>query len=170
MAKYSTGDSQTEDSSCQICGTEEGKLVKAQLEGTVLTVCTDCEPSAEHRDDITHEPEESTEPPQSTGDSISKESERYRPVNSDPYTNPDWIEDVEYGNTRTPYLVSDYDSILQEALQSHDITPETVTEEVGVPTDSVNSLLDNNATSDGVGKKEIEAIEEMLDIELIDQV
>lgn len=173
MAKYSTGDSQdsqSEDESCQICGKEDGKLVTAKLEGTILTVCKECEPDAEHRDDITHEPTESNSPPQTTTDSISKESERFRPTNSDPHTNPDWIEEVEYGNTRTPYLISDYDRILQDALESADMTPEAIHEEVGVPVDSIESLLNNAAMSDEVGRKEIEAVEEVLDIELIDNV
>ena len=142
MAKYSTGDSQDsspDETSCQICGTESGKLVTAKIEGTILTVCRDCEPDAEHRDDITHKPQESS-PAETTSDSISKESERYRPTNSDPHTNPDWIEEVEYGNTKTPYLNSNYDTTLQNALDTQDSTVEEIHDETGVPIELKTSL------------------------------
>lgn len=169
MAKYSTNssDSSEPDDSCQICGTEEGKLVTAKLEGTILTVCKDCEPDAEHRDDVTHQ---KTKTDSKVPESSTADYDKYRPENSEPNTNPDWIEEVEYGNTKTPYLVSGYDEILENALEEQNISPEDISEETGVPTESVESLLEHNAMSDEIGRQEIEAVEEIVDIELIDKV
>ena len=170
MAKYSVNSSQSDDEeSCQICGEEDGKLTTAKMEGTILTVCKDCEPASEHREDVT--PEESNNTTTSSDNKpVEQKIAENKPKHSDPYTNPDWIDEVEYGNARTPYLVSDYDEKLQNVLDTKELTKSDINDEIGVPTESVQSLLDHNATQDNVGRKEIEAIEAMLDIELIDQV
>ena len=167
MAKYSTGDSgRTPDDSCQICGTSEGKLTTAKLEGATLTVCKDCEPEDTHRDDPS---------PDKTKTGSKSPTKSSTSTNTTPgYTisqpNPDWVDGVSYGNTETPYLVRKYGDVFGTAVEDSEFSLNDLAEETGIPIESLEALRDGNATSEGVGRKEIEVVEELLGIELIEEV
>lgn len=163
MAKYSTGDSTpSEDDSCQLCGATDKPITTAEVEGATISVCKDCEPDEAHRDDKVHSN-------QNTRDNTESDN-KPKMGNTQGYTlsqpNPDWVGDVSYGNASTPYMQNDYAETFKNALNEHEITTEQLSQETGVPIESLQALENGNAIDYGVGAKEIEAVETVLDIEL----
>lgn len=163
MAKYSTGDSNSsEDDSCQLCGETDAPLTTADIEGATVSVCKDCEPDDAHRDDKVNSKQTSRD--DSTQDNKPKMGNTPGYTLSQP--NPDWVGDVSYGNTATPYMKTNYTEIFEQALDDHEITKEQLSEVTEVPIESIEALENGNAVDHGVGEKEIEAIETVLEITL----
>lgn len=174
MAKYSTGESTSVDNSCQLCGTTEGQLTTAKVEGAVITVCRDCEPDEAHREDHKSETESPTKKTTPTKDkkknTKTKQEEPEKVGYTISKTDAKWVENTNYGNTDTPYMQKHYATKIEHALDEQDLTLERIAEETNAPLEDLEALANGNALDAGVGKNVIESLERALDIELIESV
>lgn len=175
MTKYSTGssgedpDPNDEGANCSLCG-DSDNLTTGTVAGAEVVLCKDCagenstdnEPDRDQgnqQDDVTSSNSANSDQDQSTGGYT--------------ITNPDssWVEEKRpnYGNADTPYLHTDYSSVIDDVMNETDVTVEDISESTGVEKDRVQAVVDGRAVTEDIGANEIEAIERYLDIEIVDQ-
>ena len=160
MDKYSTGSSSSDGgTTCELCGAESGSLERTRVAGAMLDVCGSCASHGER----------------SGGGESTKQRERSQEsTQAAARTTPMWDGDTEhwerdgtnYDDDPLPYLVAGYGELLTEARQSAGLQREELAEEVGIREQDLLSIEQGRATQTGVGGGVIEALEEVLDIEL----
>lgn len=161
MAKYSTNSSGGGGDSdvCALCGEENSSTRRVKLEGAEVFACRDCKPSDE--DDIVDQDDgnQRDSSPPGSGDT---------PGYTISQTDSSWAEEnpPEYGNTETPYLVNNYADDVTVAREEQGLSTGELAEQAEVPEDAVISLEKGDAISDDVGKAIVEAIEDVLGIEI----
>lgn len=170
MTKYSTGssndpDPEKESASCTMCGSTDN-LRKGELAGAKVVLCSSCSESDTSQD-------ESTEDTESESDSVSYDSEDNDEPTGYTITNPDssWVKDdrPDYGNTNTPYLEPNYSEKVSSRLADSDYTKKDLSEVTGVPEEAVEEVLSGNAIGSGVSQEAIEAIQNCLDVDIIEE-
>ncbi|MFB6196331.1 MAG: transcriptional regulator [Haloplanus sp.] len=176
MAKYSTGSGGggNDGDACELCGRETSNLERANVAGANLLVCSDCTPHGEtsggrgasgsgsgggSRTDA-DEPNRRKRAAQNTAriyDAAQGNTKRWEE------------EGTDYESDRLPYLVSDYGDRVETARQDAGLTVEELAADVDADEDDVLALEQGRAARAGVGGSVVRAVEERLDITLVDE-
>ena len=167
MAKYSTGGSSGsgDGDACELCGTESESLREANVAGAQLQVCPDCAP----HDDNAHKDEKK----RTGGDDGDRTREAVRNAAK---ANPTWNDDSEhweeegtnYDDDQLPYLVSGYGEVLQSARQAAGLQRTELAEELDADESHLLAIEQGRATQAGVGGSLVRAIEQRLDVTLVE--
>lgn len=176
MAKYSTGSGGGGGSgdACELCGREDTKLSQANVAGANLLVCSDCAPhddNAKRRSSggggggggqgrDADEPSRKKRAAQNVAramDASSGDSSRWE------------REGTDYEKDRLPYLVKGYGEVVTEARQSEELTVDELAAELGVDDTHLHAVEEGRAARAGVGGSTIRALEQRLDVTLIDE-
>lgn len=174
MAKYSTGSGGGGDAgdACELCGKETGDLRRANVAGADLLVCGSCAPHGRQRGGS------SQRSGAADGDDSGFEGNRkkraaqrtaklYDRQKGDP---EHWErEGTNYEKDRLPYLVSGYGAIVEEARQAEGLQVAELAAELDVDEDSILAVEQGRASRAGVGGSVVRALEERLDVELVDE-
>jgi len=164
MAKYSTGGGLDSGDSCELCGASDVETQSVNIAGAQIQVCGDC---AQHDDTAK----------QDQTDSDRAESERKRTAAQNTArmfgtTRGDsehWESGADYEDDQLPYLVSDYDDQLTEARQQAGYQLGELADELDLEEGELLALEQGRAIQAGVGGSVVTAVEEFLDIELVDE-
>lgn len=171
MTKYSTGSSDEpnpsdESASCSLCGSTDN-LTTDEIAGAEVVVCSSCASEDSVTDQQSDEGNEERRS-ESFGSEDDEGSSGYT------ITDPDssWVEEdrPDYGNARTPYMVSDYAERLNDSLRSKDMSLGELSEETGVKIESVEAVSEGEALSEDITAEEISVIAEHLNVELVEDV
>jgi ribosome-binding protein aMBF1 (putative translation factor) len=182
MAKYSTGGSGGggDGDACELCGESSDRLREAEVAGAQLLVCPDCAP----HDDAAKRgggggsggggggsggggggsgggrtQDDHSGPPTGGGgtselwDSDTSEWEQ---------------EGTDYESDPLPYLVTDYGGAVTEARQEEGLQIDELAEDLGVPEDDLLAVEQGRAARAGIGGSLVEALEERLDVDLVE--
>ena len=165
MAKYSTGDGGGgAGDACELCGAAGVDLQLATVAGAELQVCSDCATHGETTG-------------QSGGDDSSRDetnrSKRaaqnaariHDAASNDP---SHWESGADYDDDQLPYLVSDYGEQLTTARQDAGLQIGELAEELDLREADVLAIEQGRATQAGVGGSTVEALEEFLDVALVE--
>ncbi len=165
MAKYSTGGGLDSGDSCELCGASDVETQSVNIAGAQIKVCGDC---AQHDDTAK----------QDQTDSDRAESERRRTAAQNTARmfgaaggdSTHWEEGgADYEDDQLPYLVSDYDDQLTEARQQAGYQLGELADELETDEGELLALEQGRAIQAGVGGSVVAAVEEFLDIELVDE-
>ncbi|AUV82302.1 transcriptional regulator [Salinigranum rubrum] len=177
MAKYSTGSGGGGDAgdACELCGKETGDLRRANVAGADLLVCGSCAPHGDQRgggggrdrsgsgdgsDDSGFEGNRKKRAAQ-------RAAKMYDKQKGDP---THWEkEGTNYEKDRLPYLVSGYGDIAEEARQAEGLQLEELATELDVDEADLLAVEQGRASRAGVGGSVIRALENRLDVRLIDE-
>jgi ribosome-binding protein aMBF1 (putative translation factor) len=173
MAKYSTGGSSSSGGgdACELCGAETDSLREANVAGAQLLVCRDCAP---HDDAATTASR--TGGGQDQGDDEQEVDRTRRAVQNTAKASDVWDGDsshweeegTDYDDDPLPYLVSGYDEALTEARQDAGLQREELAGELDVEESTLLAIEQGRATQAGVPGSVVEALEERLDVELVE--
>ncbi|MFB6302063.1 MAG: multiprotein-bridging factor 1 family protein [Haloferacaceae archaeon] len=172
MAKYSTGSGGGGDDgeSCELCGRETANLRRANVAGADLLVCSDCAPHDDSADrGGTGSPDRGDD---SSGDDRGRRAAQntarmYDAAGGD---STHWEEEgTDYEADRLPYLVSDYGDLVEEARRGAGLTVDELAEAVDADEDDVLAVEQGRAARAGVGGSTVRALEERLDITLVEE-
>ena len=191
MTKYSTGSGGGggDGDACELCGRETSNLQRANVAGAELLVCSNCRPHDDARkgsgggrsgsggrDSSGGGASGSGGGAPSSGGSGStsrkKEVARKQAKVYDAATGDSrhWEEEgTNYETDRLPYLVSGYDETVQTARQEAGLTVEELAERLGIDEDDLLAVEQGRAATAGVGGSVVRAIEEELDVEVVDE-
>ena len=165
MAKYSTGGSSDSGGggACELCGKTSDSLTEANVAGARLQVCSGC---VSHNDNAqtTDEGAEENERKRRAAQNTAKASGVY----DDDSTH--WEEDgTNYDDDPLPYLVGDYGDRLEAARQEAGLRREELADELDVSETDLLAVEQSRANQAGVGGGLIRALEERLDVALVDE-
>ena len=191
MTKYSTGSGGGggDGDACELCGRETSNLQRANVAGAELLVCSNCRPHDDARKGSGGGRSGSGGrgssgggasgsgggAPSSGGSgstSRKKEVARKQAKVYDAATGDSrhWEEEgTNYETDRLPYLVSGYDETVQTARQEAGLTVEELAERLGIDEDDLLAVEQGRAATAGVGGSVVRAIEEELDVEVVDE-
>lgn len=163
MAKYSTGSTESSSSgSCELCGASDAELRTANVAGAQLEVCKDC---AHHDDTST-----------SSDDEDGRENRKKRAAqnvaklhDAAKRDSSHWESGADYDDDQLPYLVADYDERITAARQDAGYQLEELADELDIDDSDLLALEQGRATQAGVGGSVVEATQEFLDIELVEE-
>jgi ribosome-binding protein aMBF1 (putative translation factor) len=165
MAKYSTGSGgDSAGGSCELCGSDGGDLQTANVAGATLQVCDSCA-----RD---HGENERT----TGGDSSRDERNRKRKAAQNAAKMQDaqqadtshWEDGADYDDDQLPYLVSKYGERVTEARQDEGLQTGELAEELDLDEADILAVEQGRATQANVGGSTIKALEQYLDIDLVE--
>jgi len=172
MAKYSTGGGGGggDGDSCELCGRSTGTLRRANVAGAELLVCSDCAPHDDSR-------KRSSDSSDSGSDGHGGETPRRKRAAQQQARMYDqtkgdashWEEGTDYEEDRLPYLVTGYGERAESARQDAGLTVEELAAELDVAESDVEAIEQGRATRAGVGGSVVRALEERLDVELVDE-
>jgi ribosome-binding protein aMBF1 (putative translation factor) len=173
MAKYSTGTGGGggDGDSCELCGKETGKLRTANVAGAQLLVCADCAP----HDDNAHKDRKKRESgEQRANETVSRKkraaqqaAKLYDAQKGDAKR---WEEEgTSYEEDRLPYLVKNYGEKVAAARQDAGLQLSDLAAELDVPESDLLAVEQGRATQAGVGGSLVRALEERLDVDLVDE-
>lgn len=177
MAKYSTGGSGGggDGDACELCGESSDRLREAQVAGAQLLVCKSCAPhdDAERRGGGGGGGSDSG----SGSGQGSRDGRDSGPPHGTEGTSELWDGDsshwesdgTDYESDPLPYLVTDYGSAATEARQDEGLQVEELAAELGVPEDDLLAIEQGRAARAGVGGSLMEALEERLDADLVEE-
>ena len=164
MAKYSTGGlGGTSSGACELCGTEDASLETATVAGATLEVCSEC---AKHGEGGSKKSKDSTE----RGENRQKKAAQNVAKLADAQSaNTDWEDGADYDDDQLPYLVSGYGDLVENARQDVGLQIEELAGEIDVSVEDIEAVEQGRAARANVGGSVIEALEERLDIEIVDE-
>lgn len=172
MAKYSTGSGGGGDSgdACELCGKETGDLRRANVAGADLLVCGSCAPHGDQRgggrsgdaggDDSAFEGNRKKRAAQRAAKLYDKQkgdSKRWE------------REGTNYEKDRLPYLVSGYGGLVEEARQAEGLQLAELATELDVDESDLLAVEQGRASRAGVGGSVVRALEQRLDVRLVDE-
>ncbi len=187
MAKYSTGSGGGggDGGACELCGRESSNLQRANVAGAQLLVCSNCRPHDDARKGRGGSgsrggggsgggsPGGSSGGPSGGGaanrkkEVARKQAKVYDAATGD---STRWEkEGTDYEKDRLPYLVSGYDDRAVEARREAGLTVEELAVELEVDEDDLLAVEQGRAARAGVGGSVVRAIEDRLDVELVDE-
>lgn len=178
MAKYSTGGGGRGDDggSCELCGRETSDLRRANVAGADLQVCSNCAPHGESsgrgggggsgdggdsnrgvdRSDVDR------------GKRAARNAARMYDASRGDSTH--WErEGTDYEEDRLPYLVSEYGDRLERARRDAGLSVEELATDVDADREAVLAIEGGRAARADVGGSTVRAIEERLDVELVEE-
>jgi len=169
MAKYSTGGGSSGDSeTCELCGAD-ADLRTAKVAGATLQVCPDC--AAQH--DESPSPGGSSDGSSGSdrdGDSGRRAAQNTARIHDAAAGNSDhWEDGADYDDDQLPYLVTGYGSVVTEARQDAGLQTAELAEALDADESDVIAVEQGRATKAGVGGSLIEALEDELGIDLVDE-
>jgi ribosome-binding protein aMBF1 (putative translation factor) len=163
MAKYSTGGLGGDSSgACELCGAEGRSLETATVAGAELEVCSECR---KHGDRDGSEPEKRRR----DRERRQKAARNVARLEDAQAADTDWEEGAGYEEDPLPYLVDGYGSVLEAARQEAGLQTDELADEIGADEDDVVAVEQGRAARAGVGGSLIEALEELLDVELAER-
>ncbi|USZ67768.1 multiprotein-bridging factor 1 family protein [Halorussus salilacus] len=164
MAKYSTGGSSGSSGggACELCGKSSDSLTEANVAGAQLQVCSEC---ASHNDNA------------ATDDATAEERERKRRaaqntakasgVYNDDSTH--WEEEgTNYDDDPLPYLVADYGETVERARQAEGLQRDELAEDLDVDENDLLAVEQGRANQANVGGSVVRALEDRLDVTLVE--
>ncbi|WP_460920760.1 helix-turn-helix domain-containing protein [Salinarchaeum chitinilyticum] len=177
MAKYSTGGSggSGDGDACELCGAETDSLREATVAGAQLLVCRDCAP---HDDAAKTQSRSSSGGQEDSGGGQDTETDRKRKAaqNAAKASNvwdgdsSHWEEEgTDYDDDPLPYLVAGYGETLTEARQDAGLQREELAEEMEIDESVLLAIEQGRATQAGVPGSIVRALEQRLDVELIEE-
>ncbi|MEF8780748.1 MAG: multiprotein-bridging factor 1 family protein [Haloferacaceae archaeon] len=173
MAKYSTGGGGGggDGDACELCGRETGDLRPANVAGAELLVCRDCEPHGSNRNQAEKQRERGgsrdDEEPSRKKRAAQRAAKMYDAGKGD---SKHWEEHgTDYESDRLPYLVSDYGERAERARQDAGLRIEELAGELDVEEDDLLAIEQGRAARANVGGSVVRALEERLDVELVDE-
>ena len=173
MAKYSTGGGGGggDGDACELCGRETGKLRHANVAGAELLVCRDCEPHGSNRKQSEkkrdRESSRDDDEPSRKKRAAQQAAKMYDAGKGD---SSHWEkEGTDYESDRLPYLVSDYGDLAERARQDAGLRIEELAAELDVDENDLLAIEQGRAARANVGGSVVRAVEERLDIELVDE-
>jgi transcriptional regulator, XRE family len=168
MAKYSTGrgGGGAAASACELCGTDDVRLRAAEIAGAKLMVCASCAP---HDDRATPSGGAG-----GTGGGGSRRKQIARQqakmIDRSKADADRWVrEGTNYETDALPYLVDGYGEALQAARTAAELSVAELAALAAVDAATVQSVEAGRAISDEVGGSAIRALEEALDVRLVDE-
>jgi ribosome-binding protein aMBF1 (putative translation factor) len=179
MAKYSTGSGGGGDAgdACELCGQETGDLRRANVAGADLLVCGSCAPH-DDRNRGGGRRGGSGSGASSGGDGSVYEGNRkkraaqraaklYDKQKGDP---SHWEQEgTNYEKDRLPYLISGYGGIVEEARQAEGLRLDELATDLDVEEADLLAVEQGRASRAGVGGSVIRALEQRLDVQLVDE-
>jgi ribosome-binding protein aMBF1 (putative translation factor) len=161
MAKYSTGGGGGgAGGSCELCGASDVSLRTVNVAGAKLEVCAEC---AEHDDTATRTDDDRT---RERRERAAENTARvYDASRNDP---SHWEEGADYEDDRLPYLVDGYGDRFTRARQAAGLQLDELAAELGVDETDLLALEQARAAQAGVGGSVVAAVEEFLDVELVE--
>ncbi|MFB6090699.1 MAG: multiprotein-bridging factor 1 family protein [Halobellus sp.] len=177
MPKYSTGGGGGggDGDSCELCGRDTGSLRRANVAGAELLVCGDCAPHDDSRKQTGGSGSGSGGGGGSGGDPGASRQKRAAQRQARMYDrakgdSSHWEESgTDYEGDRLPYLVSGYGERVEAARQEAGLTTEELAAELDADEADVVAVEQGRATRAGVGGSLVRALEERLDVELVDE-
>ncbi|MFB6251303.1 MAG: multiprotein-bridging factor 1 family protein [Halobellus sp.] len=176
MPKYSTGGSGGggDGDSCELCGRSTGNLRRANVAGAELLVCGDCAPHDDSRKNTRGSGSGSgTDSGAGSGENSRRKRAAQKQARMYDQTRGDsshWEEGgTDYEGDPLPYLVSSYGDRVESARQDAGLTTEELAEEFDAEEADVVAVEQGRATRAGVGGSLVRALEERLDVELVDE-
>ncbi|AUX08459.1 putative transcription factor, MBF1 like protein [Halalkaliarchaeum desulfuricum] len=173
MAKYSTGGGGGggDGDACELCGRETGNLRPANVAGAELLVCRDCEPHGSNQTQSEKKRDrESTrddDEPSRKKRAAQQAAKMYDAGKGD---SSHWEkEGTDYESDRLPYLVSEYGERAERARQDAGLRIEELAAELDVDEDDLLAIEQGRAARANVGGSVVRAVEERLDVELVDE-
>jgi ribosome-binding protein aMBF1 (putative translation factor) len=177
MAKYSTGSGGSGDSgdACELCGKETGDLRRANVAGANLLVCGSCAPHGEQRGGSggrsgggRGDGESGSE---FGGNRKKRAAQRAAKLYDKQKGDPSHWEQkgTNYEKDRLPYLVSGYGGVVEEARQDEGLQLAELAAEIDVDESDLLAVEQGRASRAGVGGSLIRALEQRLDVRLVDE-
>lgn len=166
MAKYSTGSGGGgAGESCELCGADGVDLQRATVAGATLQVCGEC---AQHGD--------TGRDGSGSGSGGDDERNRKREAARNTAKLHDagkgdashWEEGADYDDDQLPYLVDDYGRRLTDARQDAGLQTGEIADELGLDESDVLAVEQGRAIQAGVGGSVVTALEEHLDVTLVE--
>jgi ribosome-binding protein aMBF1 (putative translation factor) len=164
MAKYSTGGGgSTGGDSCELCGASGVALQTANVAGATLEVCSDC---ADHGETTDARSDEEQDRDRDRRKRAAQNTARMQDAGQ-----PDaehWESGANYDDDQLPYLVSAYGERLTEARQDAGLQIDELAADLEVEESAILAVEQGRATQAGVGGSLIEALEERLDVDIVE--
>ena len=157
MAKYSTGGGVDSGDSCELCGASGVDTHPVSVAGAQLEVCSDC---AQH-DDAAKTDDDSDRQKRAAQNTAKV----YDAAKGD---STHWESGADYDEDQLPYLTPDYDDQLTEARQQAGYQLEELADEIGIDEADLLALEQGRATQANVGGSVVAAVEDFLDIQLVE--
>lgn len=176
MAKYSTGGVGGDSSgACELCGADGRSLETATVAGATLEVCSEC---ARHGEDGggsggggggSSGGDGSSDGGRSEQDRRKKAAQNAARLQDSQQPTTDWEDGTDYEDDPLPYLVSGYGARVEQARQDAGLQTDELAAELGIDEDDVVAVEQGRAARANVGGSVVEALEDRLDIELVDE-
>jgi ribosome-binding protein aMBF1 (putative translation factor) len=163
MAKYSTGGGLDSGDSCELCGASGVETQSVNVAGAQLEVCSDC---AQH-DDSAKQDHSSDRDEQERNRTAAQNTARVFDATRGDSTH--WESGADYDDDQLPYLVSDYDETVTEARQQAGYQLGELAAELDIEEGDLLALEQGRAIQASLGGSVVRAVEEFLDIELVDE-
>jgi ribosome-binding protein aMBF1 (putative translation factor) len=161
MAKYSTGSGGGGSSeSCELCGAAGVETQSVNVAGAQLEVCSDC---AQHDDNATQSDESSEDNRKKrAAQNAAKIHDAAKADSSH------WESGADYEDDQLPYLVSEYDDRVTEARQAAGYQLGELAEELDIDEGELLALEQGRAIQANVGGSVVAAVEQFLDLDLVE--
>lgn len=157
MAKYSTGGGVDSGDSCELCGASGVDTRPVSVAGAQLEVCSDC---AQHDDAA------KTDDDSDRGKRAAQNTAKVYDAAKGDSTH--WESGADYDEDQLPYLRADYDDRLTETRQQAGYQLAELAEELGIDEADLLALEQGRATQANVGGSVVAAVEDFLDIQLVE--
>ena len=163
MAKYSTGSGGGgSGESCELCGAGDVETQQVNVAGAQLEVCSDC---AQHDDDATQTDDSSRDGESRAKRAAQNTAKMHDAAQAD---SSHWESGADYDDDQLPYLVSDYDDIVTEARQNAGYQLGELAAELDIDEGELLALEQGRAIQANLGGSVVAAIEQFLDVELVE--
>jgi ribosome-binding protein aMBF1 (putative translation factor) len=162
MAKYSTGSGGGgSGESCELCGAAGVDTQSVNIAGAELEVCSDC---AQHDDNATQsqDTEQSDNRKKRAAQNAAKIHDAAKADTSH------WESGADYEDDQLPYLVSGYDDRVTSARQEAGYQLGELADELDIDEGDLLALEQGRAIQANVGGSVVAAVEEFLDIDLVE--
>jgi ribosome-binding protein aMBF1 (putative translation factor) len=169
MPKYSTGDSTAGGGSCELCGKASDDLTTARVAGAELDLCSDCVPHGEQ--DRRSERDTGSRDEGDGGRDGRQRAVRNTAKLADARggDSSHWErEGTNYDRDQLPYLVSDYGDRVRSAREDADLPVGELADDLDADPEDLRSVEAGRAARAGVGGSLVEALEDRLDVTLVD--
>jgi ribosome-binding protein aMBF1 (putative translation factor) len=162
MAKYSTGSGGGgSGESCELCGAAGVDTQAVNIAGAELEVCSDC---AQHDDNATQS--QDTEQPDNRKKRAAQNAAKIHDAAQADASH--WESGADYEDDQLPYLVSGYDDRVTSARQEAGYQLGELAEELGIDEGDLLALEQGRAIQANVGGSVVAAVEEFLDLDLVE--
>lgn len=163
MAKYSTGSGgSSSGESCELCGASGVDTQSVSVAGARLNVCSDC---AQHGDDTDDSGDDGRDVNRKK-QAAQNTARMHDAASNDP---SHWEDGADYDDDQLPYLTTDYDEAITSARQDAGYQLEELAAELNIDEGDLLALEQGRATQAGVGGSVVAAVEQFLDIELVEE-